>query len=174
MGIVFANAPTAGVLIAYNRRTITREIAMTDVSVYYFMRQGGSGAEERVSQRRATLETIKYRGEAVLQSRRVVDHTEVDGNGFLIGGASDKSHPELWPQIRSLELRAKSRDDEALKIPGGAATERKQMLHRESLELRSEARILMARADRIKADKHRNRDSAQGLVGYWPPRSQAV
>jgi hypothetical protein len=147
---------------------------MTDVHVYYFMRHGRPGDEELLSQRRATLETIKYRGEAVMESRRVVDHTEVDGNGFLIGGASDKSHPELWPQIRSLELRAKSRDDEALAIEGSAASERKQMLQRESLELRNEARVLRARADRIKADKRRNRDSVQGPNSYWPPRSQAV
>lgn len=147
---------------------------MTDVSVYYFMRHGVPGDEELLSQRRATLEAIKFRGEAVMQSRRVVDHTEVDGNGFLIGGASDKAHPELWPQIRSLELRAKSRDDDALGIEGSAASERRQMLHRESLELRAEARILRARADGIKADKQPRRDSVQGPNSYWPPRSQAV
>ena len=131
---------------------------MTDVSVYYFMRHGGLGDKELLSKRRATLETIKYRGEAVMQSRRVVDHTEVDGNGFLIGGASDASHPELWPEIRSLETRAKSRDDEALKIAEhaeGAQGDRRRMLQRESLELRNQARVLRARAER-------------------PPRAQAV
>jgi hypothetical protein len=143
---------------------------MADVCVYYFMRHGAPGDKAVLSQRRATLETIKYRGDAVLQSRRIVDHSEVDDNGFLIGGASDKSHPELWPEIRSLELRAKSRDDEVLKIEGSTASARKQRLQRESLELSSLARILRARAE---AEKQRNRYRTPG-AGYWPPRPQAV
>ncbi len=48
---------------------------MTDVSVYYFVRHGGPGGKELLSERRATLETIKDRGKAVMQSQRVVDHT---------------------------------------------------------------------------------------------------
>jgi hypothetical protein len=147
---------------------------MTDVSVYYFMRPGAHGGEELLSQRRATLETIQYRGVAVMQSRRVVDHTEVDGNGFLIGSASDKSHPELWPEIRSLESRAKSRDDEGLKLEEGAEGDRKRTLHRESLELRDHARILRARAERIKAEERRSLDCPQESLGYWPPRPQVV
>ena len=67
---------------------------MTDVSVYYFVRHGGPAGKELLSERRATLETIKDRGEAVMQSRRIVDHTEVDGNGFVIGGASAPSIEE--------------------------------------------------------------------------------
>ncbi len=145
---------------------------MTDVSVYYFMRRGGRGGKELLSERRATLATIKDRGKAVMQSQRVVDHTEVDGNGFLIGGASDESHPEIWSQIRSLEARAKSRDREALKIVEGAESGRRQMLHRESLELRNQARILKTRVGRIKPDKLRNPIRAEDYVGYWPPRSQ--
>jgi hypothetical protein len=145
---------------------------MTDVSVYYFMRRGGPGGKELLSERRATLETIKDRGKAVMQSQRVVDHTEVDGNGFLIGGAGDESHPELWSQIRSLEARAKSRDREALTIVEGAASGRRQMLLGESLELRNQARLLKTRVDRMRADKPRNQGPAQGPIGYWPPRPQ--
>jgi hypothetical protein len=143
---------------------------MADVSVYYFMRHGGPGGKELLSKRRAILETIRDKGEAVMQSRRIVDHTEVDGNGFLIGGAGDESHPvrELWPQIRSLELRAKSRDGEVLKILEGAESDRKQMLHLESLELRNQARVLKTRIDRIRADDLRNQDSAQESISYWP------
>jgi hypothetical protein len=107
-----------------------------------------------------------------LQSRRVVDHTEVDGNGFLIGGTSGESHPELWPQIRSLESRAKSRDGEALKIVGVAESDRRQTLHLESLELRNQARALKTRVGRIKADKLRNQDRVQGAIGYSPHRPQ--
>jgi hypothetical protein len=145
---------------------------MTDVSVYYFLRHGGHGGKELLSERRATLETIKDRGTAVMQSQRVVDHTEVDGNGFLIGGASDESDPELWSQIRSLEARAKSRDREALKIVEGAASGRRHMLLGESLELRNQARLLMTRVDRMRADKPRNQGPAQGSIGNWPPRPQ--
>jgi hypothetical protein len=145
---------------------------MTDVSVYYFVRHGGPGGKELLSERRATLATITGRGKAVLQSQRVVDHTEVDGNGFLIGGAGDESHPELWSRIRSLEARAKSRDREALKIVAGVASDRRQMLHRESLELRNQARILKTRVGRINPDKPRNQICAEDYVGYWPPRPQ--
>src|ERR1700730_11914390 len=120
---------------------------MSDVYGFQFMYRGPAG-ENILSKRRATLETIKGRGKAVMQSQRVVDHTEVDGNGFLIGGASDESHPELWSQIRSLEARAKSRDREALKIVEGAESGRRQMLLGESLALRNQARILKIRADR--------------------------
>jgi hypothetical protein len=145
---------------------------MTDVSVYYFMRYSGPGRNELLSERRATLETIKGRGKAVMQSQRVVDHTEVDGNGFLIGGASDESHPELWSQIRSLEARAKSRDREALKIVEGAESGRRQMLLGESLALRNQARILKIRADRMRSDNLRNEIRAADDAGYWPPRPQ--
>lgn len=137
---------------------------MTDVCVYYFLRHGGPGDKPLLSKRRATLETIEGRGEVVMRSRRIVDHTEVDGNGFLIGGAGEESKPELWSQIRSLESRAKSRDDEALKILEGSEGARRQILHEESLELRNQARIL--------ADKVRNQNSAQVSIGYWPPRTQ--
>ena len=145
---------------------------MTDVSVYYFVRHGGPAGKELLSERRATLETIKGRGEAVMHSQRVVDHTEVDGNGFLIGGAGDESRPELWSQIRSLEARAKSRDREALKIAPGVESDRRQMLHRESLELRTQARILKTRVGRINPDKLRNQIRAEDSVGYWPLRPQ--
>jgi hypothetical protein len=145
---------------------------MTDVSVYYFVRHGGPGGKELLSERRATLETIKDRGKAVMRSQRVVDHTEVDGNGFLIGGAGDESHPELWSQIRSFEARAKSRDREALKIIEGADSGRRQVLQGESLALRNQARILKIRADRMRFDKLRNQIRAADDAGPWPPRPQ--
>ena len=145
---------------------------MTDVSVYYFVRHGGPGGKELLSERRATLETIKDRGKAVMQSQRVVDHTEVDGNGFLIGGAGDESHPELWSQIRSLEARAKSRDRDALKIIEGADSGRRQVLQGESLALRNQVRILKIRADRMRSDKLRNQIRSADDAGPWPPRPQ--
>jgi hypothetical protein len=126
---------------------------MSDVSVYYFRRTGPDG-KELLSKRRATLEAIENRGVAVMQSRRIVDHTDVDGNGFLIGGAGEESRPadEVWSGIRSLESRAKSRDNEALTIVDDAESDRKAALLLQSIELRNEARALRAQVDRMSAE----------------------
>jgi hypothetical protein len=144
---------------------------MTDVAVYYFMRSSVPAGEEALSKRRATLETIQGNGEAVMQSRHIVDHTEVDANGFVIGGASSESHSsdELWPRIRSLELRAKSRDDEALTIAEGTDSARKQALHSESLALRKQAQVLKIRVDRTKSENVLK--SARKTISYWAPRA---
>jgi hypothetical protein len=126
---------------------------MSDVYVYYFMRRGPAG-ENILSKRRATLETINGRGEAVMESQIVVDHTEVDGDGFLIGGVGNTSHPmdELWAQIRSLERRANSRDSEALELNESTEEERRYMLRLESRELRKQAqRLRKQRADSMAA-----------------------
>ena len=116
---------------------------MSDVYVYHFMRRGPAG-EKILSKRRATLETIKGKGEAVMESQIVVDHTEVDGNGFLIGGTDDESHPmdELWAEIRSLERRANSRDSEALTLNESSEGARIYLLRLESRELRNQAQKL--------------------------------
>jgi hypothetical protein len=122
---------------------------MSDVYIYYFMRRGPAG-ENILSKRRATLEAIKGKGEAVMESQIVVDHTEVDGNGFLIGGVGNESHPmvELWAEIRSLERRADSRDNEALTFDEGTEGQRIYSLHLESRELRNQAqRLKKQRAD---------------------------
>jgi hypothetical protein len=117
---------------------------MTDMYVYHFMRCRGPAGEEILSKRRATLETIKGKGEAVMESQIVVDHREVDGNGFVIGGISDGSRPidEMWTQIRSLELRAKSRDSDALQLSEATEGAAKYMLRLESRELRNQAKRL--------------------------------
>jgi hypothetical protein len=143
---------------------------MADVFVYHFMRHSGPHTKGLLSKRRATLETIRDKGEAVMESQRIVDHTEVDGNGFVIGGASSESHAldELWPQIRSLELRAKSRDDEALKIESA----HRQRLHLEGIELRNQAQILRTRVAQAKADKLRNQGAVQAPIS-GPARGPA-
>jgi hypothetical protein len=130
------------------------DAVITDVCVYYFMRRGGPGGGEFLSKRRATLETISGKGEPVMESRLVVDHTEIDANGFLTGRASDDSHPvhELWAQTRSLESRANSRDSEALELDDGIDGERKTRLRAESRELRDQAQSLRKRLATIKAD----------------------
>jgi hypothetical protein len=126
-----------------------------DVYVYNFMRIGPTGGKI-LSKRRAALETINGIGEAVMETQIVVDHTEVDTNGFVIDDGDNGCHPMdgLWSQIRSLERRAHSRDDEALQSNGVSAAE-KYMLTLESRELRKQAQAL--RRQRI--------DSMVGALG---------
>jgi hypothetical protein len=140
---------------------------MSDVYVYHFMRRGPAG-ENMLSKRRATLETIKGKGEAVMETQIVVDHTEVDGNGFLIGGIDNESNPmdELWPQIRSLERRANSRDREALTLNESGEGARIYLLRLESRELRNQAQTLRQhRADSI-AGELGNRINSQIFVQF--------
>jgi hypothetical protein len=140
---------------------------MTDVYVYYFTRCGPHG-ENILSKRRATLQTINGRGAAVMESQIVVDHTEVDRNGFLMGSVSNESHPmdELWAQIRSLERRANSRDSEALKIDDSTEGDHKYMLSLESRELRKQAqRLRKQRADAM-AGELGNQIGAQVFVQF--------
>jgi hypothetical protein len=128
---------------------------MTDVYVYYFIRCREQAGANILSNRRATLETIKGKGEAVMESQIVVDHTEVDGNGFLIGGVDNESHPmdELWAQIRSLERRANSRDSEALTLSANDEGARIYSLRLESRELRNQAqRLKKQRADSMTSE----------------------
>lgn len=120
---------------------------MTDMYVYYFLRNHGRTGETILSKRRATLEAIRSMGEPVMESQIVVDHTEVDANGFLIGGVDDESRPmdEHWAQIRSLERRANSRDFEASQLVDDPDGRRQYMLSLESRELRNQAQKLRKR-----------------------------
>jgi len=133
---------------------------MSDAYVYRFMRRGPAG-ENILSKRRATLETIKGKGEAVMESQIVVDHTEVDGNGFLIDGIDNESPmDELWAEIRSLERRANSRDSEALTLNEGGEGARMYLLSLESRELRKQAQTLRKhRADSMAGDLGNRIDS---------------
>jgi hypothetical protein len=134
---------------------------MSDVYVYYFFRRGSAG-ENILSKRRATLDAIKDRGEAVMDSQIVVDHTEVDGDGFLIAGIGSDSHPmdELWAQIRSLMQRANSRDSEALALNEASEGARIYLLQLESRELRKQAKCLREqRADSMAAELGNRIDS---------------
>jgi hypothetical protein len=140
---------------------------MTDVYVYYFMRSRGPAGEMSRSKRRATLEAIKNLGEPVMESKIVADHTEVDDNGFLMGGADDELHPteENWAHIRSLERRAHSRDCEAQQLSESIDGSRKYMLSLESRELRSQAKKLKKhRADFMTDEFGGARIRAQVLV----------
>jgi hypothetical protein len=141
---------------------------MTDMYVYHFMRCPGPAGGEILSKRRATLETIKGKGEAVMESQIVVDHREVDGNGFVIGGINDESRPmdDLWTQIRSLELRAKSRDSDALQLNEGTEGASKYMLRLESRELRNQAKRLKKQLDETTGDTLGDWSSVRDLVTF--------
>jgi hypothetical protein len=143
---------------------------MTDVYVYYFMRFGPAG-EKSLSKRRATLATIKHMGEPVMESQIVVDHTEVDGNGFLIGGVDNESHPadDSWAQIRSLERRAHSRDCEAMLLNEGTDGARKYMLSLESRELRSQAKQLRSHRAEVLVGELGDRIDAQVFANLGDP-----
>ena len=141
---------------------------MTDVYVYYFMRCRAPVGEKILSKRRATLETIKGHGEAIMESQIVVDHTEVDDNGFLIGGVGNESHPmdEPWAEIRSLERRANSRDSEALTLDEGSDGQRIYSLRLESRELRNQARRLKKHRTESMAGKLGNRSDVQDFLPF--------
>jgi hypothetical protein len=103
-----------------------------------------------------------------MESQVVVDHTEVDGNGFLIGGVGSDSNPmdELWAQIRSLERRANSRDSEALTLSESAEGERLYLLRLESRELRNQAKQLKNHRAELMTSELASRSDAQVFVQF--------
>lgn len=121
---------------------------MADAYVYLFMRTHSSGANI-LSTRRATLEAIKSRGEAVMETQVVVDFTEIDASGFFRGNARQDANADdlLCEQVRSLICRADSRVLEAKGMDEHQSAER-YMMGLESRELRKQAITLQAlRAD---------------------------
>jgi hypothetical protein len=117
--------------------------AMTDVYVYNF-NAGNEPASQRSSPMRfATLAAIKNIGTPILESQLVVDHSELGDDGFLLRfGDGLNQIDDLWTQIRSLNLRATSRDTEALSLIEGGDGPRRYLLSLESRELRREAQRL--------------------------------
>jgi|ERR1700722_4123802 len=118
---------------------------MSDVYIYHFTEWYGPAADNVLSLRPATLAAIKGKGgEPIMESQTVVDHTELDSDGFLVAHSDDASCAvnALSAEIRSTELRAASRDTEALRMNDGAEGKDKYMLSLESRELRKEVRKL--------------------------------
>jgi hypothetical protein len=134
---------------------------MTDVYVYYFLVRDGSTNETVLSRWPATLDAIKGKGEPVMESQIVADHTEIDGDGFLIAGMVNGSHGangahavnDLTAQIKSVELRAASRDREALNLDEATQGKDRYMLSLESRELRSQAKKLKKLRADLMADE---------------------
>ena len=137
---------------------------MTDVYVYRFADWDGSTEPDVRSMRRATLETIKSIGDPIMESQIVVDDAELDSSGFFWDTVANDSHPteDARNEIKSLNLRAASRDSEGLTLAdddaaGGA---RKYMLQLESRELRKQAKKLQKLCDEAAA---RADDEAEAL-----------
>jgi hypothetical protein len=132
---------------------------MPDAFVYYFLIRDRSTGRLVSSKRRATLEAIKSKGEPLLESKMAVDGSEVDALGFLVRsvGGGDPTD-ELWGEIRSLRLRADSREREAMPLNDGTDRERKLILCEESRELRN-------RADRLQQIIQQN-ERASGQTIY--------
>jgi hypothetical protein len=122
---------------------------MSDVYLYYFIERRGPDGEKLLSTRPATLEAIKGRGKPVMESQIVVDHTELDGEGFLVATVGNDSYAinDITARICSLELRAASRDNEAMDTNDGVE---KYMLSLESRELRKQAQHLRSRRTQLK------------------------
>jgi hypothetical protein len=114
---------------------------MADVYLYYYMRRDGLNGENIRSVRPATLAAIKSRGEPIMESQIVVDHTELDVDGFLSASASTDSFAmnDTAAEIWSLGIRAASRDSDA---NDSADDIEKYMLSLESRELRKQAQSL--------------------------------
>ena len=77
-----------------------------------------------MSARPATLEAIKSRGTPLMDTQIVVDHSEVDPDGFLTASAANDSPAlnDFAAQIASLHARAASRDGEAIANTNGSFT----------------------------------------------------
>lgn len=120
---------------------------MTDMYVYYYKGLPGSPGENTCSTRRATLEAIRGIGEPIMESQIVVDHTELDSKGFIHSqlGRDPYAANDLTAEIGSLELRALSRESEALHLDDSVSGQNKYMLSLESRELRKQAQALKTR-----------------------------
>jgi hypothetical protein len=123
---------------------------MCDVYIYYFKTSNGPDGKNILSTRPATLDAIKGRGEPVMESQIVVDHTELDADGLLVAAIGNDSNAmdHIAFQIRSLAVRAASRDEAALASADGIE---RYMLSLESRELRKQARELKNRRTQMRA-----------------------
>jgi hypothetical protein len=136
---------------------------MSDVYIYHFITPAGPDGESRMSARPATLEAIKSRGTPIMDTQIVVDHSEVDADGFFTAGAANDSPAlnDFAAQIASLHARAASRDGEAIANGNGAE---QYMLGLESRELRKQARNLNIERTELVASEARDRADAAAFA----------
>ena len=134
---------------------------MADVYVYRFIGGDGSTEPDPRSRRRATLDTIKAYGDPIMDSQIVVDDRELDSEGFFYeNAANDLNSESSASEIKSLILRAASRDAEALDLDGEAGAQ-KDMLQLESRELRKQAQKLQKQYEFAAAESRGAPDFAQ-------------
>jgi hypothetical protein len=138
---------------------------MCDVYIYYFKTSNGPDGKNILSTRPATLEAIKGRGEPVMESQIVVDHTELDADGLLVAAIGNDSNAvdHIAFQIRSLAVRAASRDKAALASADGIE---RYMLSLESRELRKQARELKNRRTQMRAGEPSYRTDSTDFVQF--------
>jgi hypothetical protein len=149
---------------------------MTDVYIYYYMVRDAPSGERKRSARPATLKAIKGKGRPLMESQLVVDHTELDDDGFLVASDGNDSYAvnDITAQIRSVELRAASRDSEALKLNETTEGKDKYMLNLESRELRGQAKLLKTQRTNLQADEELSRDnkSPEVMQFGWHPTTE--
>jgi hypothetical protein len=121
-----------------------------DVYVYCFFPFALVGATGSRSTSAATLAAIEKIGIPIMESQVVVDRSEVNGEGFLVAtvGIGSPQITRLNSQIKSLELRAASRDRQALSMDVGGDGPAIYMLNLESRYLRQQTqRLAIERAE---------------------------
>jgi hypothetical protein len=129
-------------------------VQVADAYIYHFVLLKDTGDGTMLSERAATLEAITGRGEPLMDTQLVVDHTQLDAEGFLIAGACNDTTAadHIAAQIASLELRAASRDIAAVASDDGVE---QNMLRLESRELRKQAMLLKSsRVELSEDDAH--------------------
>jgi hypothetical protein len=138
---------------------------MCDVYLYYFIESTGPVGEKIRSMRPATLEAIRSRGEPVMESQIVVDDTQLDEEGFLVAGVGNDSCGinDIAAQIWSLEVRAASRDSEAMASTDGIE---QYMLSLESRELRKQAQVLKSQRTELAAGELQFKTDARDFIHF--------
>ncbi|HEY2779139.1 MAG TPA: hypothetical protein VGI90_00075 [Steroidobacteraceae bacterium] len=135
-----------------NEKTPDIGASMADICVYYFSVRDRMTGKIVCTKRRATLEAIRFKGEPVMESQLVVDTSELDEGGFLVRSDVASHGDELWGEIRSLRLRAGSRQEQ-LQLEEEVKEDRRALLRAEITELRR-------RADRLEQLAYTRRDTA--------------
>jgi len=127
---------------------------MTDAYVYRFKGLKGLANEGPDDNRRATLDTLKGKGDPVMESQTIVDQSELDHEGFFDSNSSNESPSvdNVTAEIKSLGLRSKSRDFEARDLVDLCDGKRKYMLQLESRELVKQAKRLSKQLDEMETD----------------------
>jgi hypothetical protein len=135
--------------------TLGTGIQMADMYVYHFVPFPEVGFPSTLSTRPATLSVIKGIGDPIMESQLVVDSSELDAEGFLTAAMSFCSSQitALTAKIRSLELRAASRDDRARSTRAVLSDKDVYMLTLESRHLRAEARLLIISRAKLLAEE---------------------